>query len=40
MAALTERFQALGWRVFRVPEAANILISGGHTFYQLNAGMI
>lgn len=32
LSTLTERFQALGWRVFRVPEAATVLISGGHSF--------
>lgn len=37
MGSLTERFQALGWRVFRVPEAATLLISGGHSFYDLNS---
>ena len=36
MGTLTERFQALGWRVFRVPEAATMLLSGGHTFANLN----
>lgn len=36
MSTLTERFQALGWRVFRVPEAATMLLSGGHSFANLN----
>jgi hypothetical protein len=36
MSTLTERFQAQGWRVFRVPEAATMLLSGGHTFANLN----
>jgi len=36
MGTLTERFQALGWRVFRVPEAATMLLSGGHSFANLN----
>jgi len=36
MGTLTERFQSLGWRVFRVPEAATMLLSGGHSFANLN----
>lgn len=32
--ALSERLSELGWRVWRVPEAANILISGGMLFYN------
>lgn len=29
MARITERLESLGWRVFRVPEAATLLFSGG-----------
>lgn len=36
LSSLTERFQSLGWRVFRVPEAATMLLSGGHSFANLN----
>lgn len=36
MSTLTERFQALGWRVFRVPETATTLVSGGHSFANAN----
>lgn len=34
---LTDRLENLcGWRVFRVPEAASILLNGGFTFWGLS----
>ena len=30
-------FENLGWKVYRVPETANILLSGGVKFDKLNA---
>lgn len=35
-SVITDRLQDLGWRVFRVPEAATILLSGGMSFYDMS----
>jgi hypothetical protein len=32
--------QALGWRVYRVPEAASMLLGGGMSFYHFNEGNV
>ena len=33
---LAEFFENLGWKVFRVPETATVLMSGGVAFGELN----
>lgn len=39
-ARLSDFFENLGWRVYRVPEAANLLLSGGVKFCELDAEQI
>uniref|UniRef100_A0A6A7G682 TRPL translocation defect protein 14 isoform X3 n=1 Tax=Hirondellea gigas TaxID=1518452 RepID=A0A6A7G682_9CRUS len=39
-SVISERFQALGWRVFTVPEAATVLLSGGINFYNLTPDQV
>ncbi|KAI8922263.1 hypothetical protein DFJ77DRAFT_17388 [Powellomyces hirtus] len=39
LAILGDLFQSLGWRVYRVPETASILLSGGVVFSELNDDM-
>ncbi|CAH1405721.1 unnamed protein product [Nezara viridula] len=36
-ARLSTFFENLGWKVFRVPETATVLLSGGIKFSDLNA---
>ncbi|KAI9102051.1 AAA domain protein [Phlyctochytrium arcticum] len=36
LAILGDLFQSLGWKVYRVPETATILLSGGVVFGELN----
>lgn len=38
-ARLCTFFENLGWKVYRVPETANILLSGGVKFADLSADM-
>ena len=35
-AHLATFFESLGWKVFRVPETATVLMSGGISFGELN----
>ena len=35
-AHLATFFESLGWKVFRVPETATVLMSGGISFGDLN----
>jgi hypothetical protein len=35
-ARLSTFFENLGWKVYRVPETANILLSGGVNFTELS----
>ena len=38
-ARLSTFFENLGWKVFRVPETANILLGGGVNFAELTPEM-
>jgi hypothetical protein len=33
-------FESIGWKVFRVPETATVLMSGGIAFGELNAEQV
>jgi hypothetical protein len=35
-AKLATFFESIGWKVFRVPETATVLMSGGIAFGELN----
>ena len=39
-AKLATFFENLGWKVFRVPETATVLMSGGIAFGELNAEQV
>ena len=39
-AKLATFFENLGWKVFRVPETATVLMSGGIAFGELNEEQI
>ena len=36
-ARLSTFFENLGWKVYRVPETANVLLAGGVNFAELSA---
>lgn len=39
-SVITDRLQVLGWRVFRVPEAATLMLSGGFTFKGITSEQV